>query len=172
VGKHSITASYAGDADSAPSVSAKLNQTVKRGATTVNLVSSSGSWLTGQPVTFTATVIPKVAGAGTPTGSVTFMDNGKAMPLGIVTLLNGQATFTASLTAGTQTITVSYSGDGNFSAASVKMTQKVAKSLATVKTPLSGLGSAQARKLASPFRSSATSRLNDAALLDATCEQE
>ena len=52
----------------------------------------------GSPVTFTATV---AAGAGTPTGTVTFSDGATA--LGTVTLTSGQATLTTSaLGVGTQ----------------------------------------------------------------------
>ena len=86
VGKHSVTASYTGDLNSAPGVSSALTQTVSKSTTTVKLVSQANPSVAGQPVTFTATVSPKIAGSISPTGSVTFLDNGKAMQGGVVTL--------------------------------------------------------------------------------------
>jgi hypothetical protein len=57
------------------------------------------------------------AGAGTPTGTVSFLDGTTA--LGSATLANGQASFTtSSLAAGSHTLNASYSGDTNFSSGS------------------------------------------------------
>src|SRR5262249_53201468 len=61
----------------------------------------------------TATVSPVAPGAGTPTGTVSFLDGGTS--LGTATLTNGTATFTTTaLTQGSHTITAVYSGDSNF----------------------------------------------------------
>src|SRR5262249_10775759 len=52
-------------------------------------------------------------GAGTPTGTVTFVDGSTA--LGSATLANGSATFTtAALTVGAHAITASFTGGANF----------------------------------------------------------
>jgi hypothetical protein len=68
----------------------------------------------GQPVTFTATVTAALAGAGTPSGSVTFFDG--ATVLGSATLdAGGHARLTtAALVRGDHAITAVYSGDANF----------------------------------------------------------
>ncbi|MFF6979256.1 Ig-like domain repeat protein [Streptomyces sp. NPDC008343] len=76
-----------------------------------DLASSQNPSTVGQAVTFTATVS---GDAGTPTGTVTFYDDGNV--LGTDTLdATGQATFTtSSLTAGTHPITAEYGGDDTY----------------------------------------------------------
>ena len=176
-GTYTITASYGDDANF-NAASAKLTQkTVKKEATTVKIVSQTDPAAVGQQVTFAVTLSPTIAGSGTPTGTVTFLDNGKAIPNSAVTLVNGQATITTTfLTAGTYTITVSYRGDANFDAASAKLTQKVVKSasaIATAKVPsLSSLGKSRPCNFALPNYSSAASLANDAALLAAMDERD
>ena len=65
-----------------------------------------------QSVTFTATVAVQSPGAGTPTGTVEFMD-GKTV-LATIKMVGGVATYTtSSLTQGTHSITATYSGDTN-----------------------------------------------------------
>ena len=66
----------------------------------------------GQPVWFTAQVIPSVAGIGVPTGSIIFKDG--AAVLGVLSLDgNGAATFTSSgWSRGTHHISAVYVGDG------------------------------------------------------------
>jgi hypothetical protein len=113
MGNHTIAASYAGDANVAPSTGI-LMQTVNLAATTTALTVSTNSSLYGQAVTFTATV---ASPAGTPTGTVTFANDGNA--LGTVGLTNGQTTVTTSaLPIGDHTIAASYTGDANFVASS------------------------------------------------------
>ena len=74
VASHSITAVYGGDDDNAPSTSTAITQAVnKANTTTVVASSTSGSSVTGQTVTFTATVSVTAPGR-TPTGTVTFKD--------------------------------------------------------------------------------------------------
>ena len=61
----------------------------------------------------TVTVTVSSAGAGSPTGTVSFLDGTTA--LGSATLTNGQASFTTNaLTVGVHTLNTSYSGDTNF----------------------------------------------------------
>src|SRR5205807_1940347 len=84
-------------------------------STTTALASSANPSASGQSVTFTATV--SVSGAGTPTGTVTFMDGSTI--LGTVTLSTSRkgvttASFTLStLDVGSHSITAIYSGDTN-----------------------------------------------------------
>ncbi len=78
------------------------------------LRASNSSAALGQSVTFTATVSDLSPGGATPTGgTITFSDQGGA--LGSETLVNGAAEFTTtSLSAGTNTVTVSYGGTTEF----------------------------------------------------------
>jgi hypothetical protein len=116
---HSITATYPADAIHSTSASS-ADLTVNK-ADTTTVVSSHNPSLFGQSVTFTATVSPVAPGAGTPTGTVTFMDGGN--PIGTGILGSGVATFTTSaLTVGTHTITTSYTGDGNFNGSTGSLT--------------------------------------------------
>ena len=85
---------------------------VAKTGTSTAVTSSVGTPVFGQPVTFTATVTVVVPGAGTPTGTVDFLDG--ATKLGTGTLSGGVATFRVStLSVGTDSITASYGGDTN-----------------------------------------------------------
>jgi hypothetical protein len=90
--------------------------TASNGAATLATIASSLNPSTiGQAVTFTATITSTTP--GTPTGTVTFLDNGNALGAP-VTLSGGKATFTTtSLGAGTHSIFCSYSGDATFAPA-------------------------------------------------------
>jgi Bacterial Ig-like domain (group 3) len=116
-GSHSISAAYFGDTNFAASKSAAVSITISAPAkiATTTSVSASATQLTpGQNVTFTAAVAPQT-GTGVPTGSVTFLDG--QIQLGAVTLNGGAASFgTATLAAGTHTVTTAYSGDSNYAA--------------------------------------------------------
>ena len=70
VGGNSITATYAGSAELAPSTSPVLTQTVDKAATTTAIVASPDPSKSGQAVTFTATVTG--AFGGSPAGTVSF----------------------------------------------------------------------------------------------------
>ena len=82
--------------------------------------------VSGQAVTFTATVKAKSAGAGTPTGTVTLKDGPSTLGTGTLNS-SGQAVFTIStLAVGSHSITASYGGDANFTGStSSKVTQTV-----------------------------------------------
>jgi hypothetical protein len=118
VGAHSIVATYAGDANELGSTSSPSTQEVDRAASAMSLSAAPGSPSTfGQSVTFTAQVAASPPGAGTPTGTVAFAVDGVAVDS--ESLVGGEAsTTTASLSAGTHTITATYGGDGNFTGAS------------------------------------------------------
>lgn len=83
-----------------------------RGTTTV-LSSSANPATAGQPVSFNALV--NASNGATPTGTVTFLDDGRS--LGTAGLGGGgRATYTtSSLAAGTHTLTAAYGGDANHS---------------------------------------------------------
>jgi hypothetical protein len=129
VGSHPITAVYGGDANYSGSTSAALTQTVTANASATAIASSVNPSAFGQAVTFTATV---TGPGGTPTGTVTFKDGNTT--LGTTTLNgSGQAAFSsATLTAGSHSITAAYSGDGNFdSSVSPALTQTVNQTSST-----------------------------------------
>ena len=117
-GMHSIVAVYGGDTGNGPSTSAAMSQTVLA-LTATHVTSSANPSLSGQSVTFTASVTP--AGA---TGTVTFADG--STTLGTVALSSGSATFTtSSLAVGNHSITAAYSGDSTHAASSAGLTQMV-----------------------------------------------
>jgi autotransporter-associated beta strand protein len=126
VGDHSITVVYNGDTNFTTSTSSALTQEVDQDSTTAAVVSSVNPSVFGQSVTFTATITAVAPGAGTPTGTVTFLDG--STTLGIGTLDgSGQTTFTTSaLAVGDHSITVVYNGDTNFTTStSAALTQTV-----------------------------------------------
>jgi hypothetical protein len=87
--------------------------------TSVSVVASSATSGYGQNVTLTATVTTP-SGDPTPSssnGTVTFYDNGMVLGMGTLTVSGTSVTATlpiATLTAGSHTITASYSGDTSF----------------------------------------------------------
>jgi sugar lactone lactonase YvrE len=128
LGTHSITASYPGDINNAPSTSNVVSQLVKNG-TTVLLQSSLNPSSSQQQITLTATANGVNA---TPTGAMTFLDG--STTLGTATLDGGGvATFNiATLSVGTHRLTASYGGDASsLSNVSPQLQQVVSKSSTT-----------------------------------------
>ena len=121
-GTHAITATYQGDVDHAVSTSSVLNEQIVQAAV-ASLSSSLNPSIFGANVIFTV----KVTGAGSlvPTGTVTFKDG--AATLGMETLdATGTGTLqTSSLAVGSHSISVSYSGDSDYSTASTSLIQTV-----------------------------------------------
>ena len=128
-GRHTLVASYSGDAQHSASASVALVESVIEPAT-VNLASSLNPSISGQVVTLSATV-PGTAGM-VPTGTITFQDG--ATVLATMTLnASGQAQMqTTTLSVGMHTITAVYSGDSNFSAGQASLSQLVKISTTTV----------------------------------------
>ena len=120
-GSNSITASYSGDAASAKSTSAPLDQVVNPASSTTSLASSKNPSNLGQSVTFTATVSSAYA---TPGGTVTFTMG--ATTLGTVTLAGGKARLAVTtLPAGSDLVTATYNGSADFGGSSGSVTQTV-----------------------------------------------
>ncbi len=128
-GQHSVTASYAGDANYSASTSTPVVFTVGRGQAAVTLTQSTASTVYGSQVTFTATL---TGPDDVPTGTVTFMDGATAIGTGTIT--NGVATLQIStLLAGSHQITAVYSGDTEFnSVTSAAVTHVVTQATATM----------------------------------------
>jgi regulation of enolase protein 1 (concanavalin A-like superfamily) len=106
LGASSATLSYTTDGVLSPQQIVLQGEALPTTATT--LQTSAQSLIAGTPVTFTATV----TGGASPTGSVSFYNNGSAL-LGTVTLNGSGAATRAYTTAGTGvlSITAAYSGD-------------------------------------------------------------
>jgi hypothetical protein len=100
--------------------------------TTLALVSSQSTSIYGGSVTLSATITPGVAtSAPSPTGTVSFTDGAKV--LGSSQLNAGAASFsTSTLSAGSHTITATFSGDSDYSGNSGSFTQVVNKASPTV----------------------------------------
>jgi hypothetical protein len=115
-GTHQIDASYSGDSDYQPSVSATIGVTAEPVPTTLALTASPATINYGQQVTLTATLTPSTAQQDhLPTGTVTFSSGSTVIGAGTPT--NGVVTFTtATLPSGTNSLTAAYSGDTNFAA--------------------------------------------------------
>lgn len=104
--------------------------TVNKLASTVTLAASNGPYITGQPVTLTATV---AGGNVAPTGTVTFRDG--AASLGSASLDGqGRASLTvSSLGPGARSLTAGYNGDANFTGAvSAPLALTVVRTVANV----------------------------------------
>src|SRR5207245_2982873 len=129
-----ISATYVGDTNLSTSTSAAVSQVVNKASTTTTVTSSLNPSVVGQSVTFTATVAIVSPGAGSPTGTVNFLDGTTVIGSGT---LSATAPFTASfstgsLAVGTHSITVTYVGDGNFlTSTSAAVSQVVNKASTT-----------------------------------------
>ena len=112
-GSYTYTVQYAGDASHTAITSSAFTVVVDPAATSTSLATSANSLAFGQALTLTATVSSKSSG-GTPTGTVTFFDNGS--PIGSAVALSGDQ---ASLpiptpTVGKHVYSAMYGGDSNF----------------------------------------------------------
>lgn len=133
-GTHTIIATYSGDALYAASASAPLTHTVNPAATSITLTSSANPISVGAPATITATVTTSAPGAGTPTGSLTFVINGTAIDP--VPLTAGVASLDLStLPAGTHAITATYPGSAAYLAStSLELSQLIQQPTTTTIT--------------------------------------
>jgi hypothetical protein len=142
-GTHNVNSLYSGDNNYASSSSSYAGVVVSKVTTTATLATSLNPSISGQAVTFTATVTPAAA-----SGSVQFLDGATA--LGTVAVSGGSAAFsTASLVAGSHSITANYSGDGTYNAASAGLTETVkATSAMTLSASSTSISVGQAVQLA------------------------
>jgi ELWxxDGT repeat protein len=152
VGSHTITATYGGDNDFLPSSGgdSAAPQTVNKDSTStsVTITPISGATHFGDTITLTANVTtagPLAIGAAT--GSVDFVDSvqGDLTPGGIALKAGTASVATASLSAGTHTITATYSGDGNFATSKGGATRSVKKAMTQTVVNLSSAASVYAQ---------------------------
>ncbi len=128
-GNTSVTASYSGDGNYAPSQQT-LTQAVKQAASTMTAGSSLTPSTSGQAVVFQANVSCNASGS-TPTGNVTFIDNGVVLATVPLEASGAASVSTSALSPGSHKIAVEYSGDGNFAASSATLTQVVNTTVTT-----------------------------------------
>ena len=150
-GTHSITAVYQGDANHAGSSSAALSERIVEPATAA-LSSSVNPAIYGGSFVLTA----QIGGTGSlvPTGNVVFSDGGST--LGTVTLDgSGKATLTpATMAVGSHTLSVSYGGDANYSAASATLVETIQS--ATTQVVLTGSANPATYQTAVTFSATVT----------------
>jgi hypothetical protein len=93
------------------SATTQTSLSIAKQASVTSVTTSSQAPTPVQNVTLTATVAPLVT--GTPSGTVTFFDNGvqSGSPVNVA---GGQAQLVTTLLSGPQTISATYSGDANF----------------------------------------------------------
>ncbi len=121
-GSHSITARYAGDANTSGSTSSVYNQTVNPAPTTVTLISRLNPAFYGQTVNFDTTVRSAISQISE--GQLSYYDGATLLyTIDIAKVAPGY--ITSYLTGGTHSITAQYSGTSNYAASSSTITQTV-----------------------------------------------
>ena len=134
---HPIKADYSGDTSFVKGYGT-WKQKVAPATTTTVIVPSMTSSVFGQSITLTATVSVTGLGAGTPTGTVTFVDGRTKLGYGTLNASGQFVLSTSALLAGNHTITAQYKATKNFAASTGTLTQLVAKattSTAVTATP-------------------------------------
>lgn len=116
-GNHTIGAIYSGDGNLLGSTAPTRTQTVDKALTTTALESSGSPTVTGEAVTFTATVAVS-AGAGDPAGGVQFDVDGE--PYGTAVPLDGNVAelSISNLRPGNHQVRATYNGNADFASSS------------------------------------------------------
>lgn len=127
VGSLQVVATYEGDDVYGASSAAPRSLTVTKADVSVALESSDTSTVSGEAVSFTASVTVDAPGGGTPGGSVQLEIDGN--PVGApVDVVDGSAVFgpITSLGAGEHVVAATYSGNPRYAGASDQLQQSVA----------------------------------------------
>ncbi len=136
-GSRTVSAQYQGNASFQLS-SVNLSQQVNTAATAISLSSSLNPATVGSQITFTATLTGQYG--GTPTGTVTFFENGTPIGSAVTVSARKASTVTTFSASGTYAITAVYSGDTKFAGAtSSPLSEKV--NLYATKTTIVSSGS-------------------------------
>ncbi|MFJ9743291.1 Ig-like domain repeat protein [Streptomyces sp. NPDC101166] len=127
-----ILATYAGDGATFSSSVGHDFQTVNPSSTSTTLSSSPDPSVTGEPVTFTATVTADAPGADVPTGTVVF-DFGDGTPPVAARVIDGTAQIAHTYTAaGSYSVTAVYDDDDDFTGSSTTATHTVGQAPTSV----------------------------------------
>lgn len=134
IGNHTFGGRYSGDSNYLGSTSSTVNVTVVKFQPSVYLTLNPSMIMPGQQTTLTAAVGRTAYGLA-PTGTVNFVDGGKAISGTVAYSVDSSNILSATLhyapaTDGTHNITASYSGDSNYSSATT-----VYPSTLTVQSP-------------------------------------
>ncbi len=114
VGPSTFTAYYQGDKYFTSLYNAAASATlIVKGATSIALVSTSPSLITGVPLTYSATIKSVSPASVTPTGPVYFFVDGSYVATATLTS-SGVVNFAVMLTPGVHTLTAYYPGDTDF----------------------------------------------------------
>jgi hypothetical protein len=136
VGSHTLTAKYSGDSNFAASTSTPVTETANQAATTATVSSSATPSAYNQSVTFSASVAPAYGGSAT--GILTFLDG--ATSFGTASVSNNSAQITIStLSVGTHSVTVKYSGDSNFTGSTSAVLSQTVNPATTTTTLVTNL---------------------------------
>ncbi len=113
VGDRTLTATYAGSADFGASGSSNVPHTVNRVSTTTRIISDDPDpSAVGEPITVAFTVTANSPGGGTPDGTVTVTISGGDETCS-ATVAAGSCSITPG-TGGNRTITAAYAGNANY----------------------------------------------------------
>ncbi|WP_408899589.1 beta strand repeat-containing protein [Nocardioides sp. R1-1] len=117
-GSHTVGARYSGDGNLVASTATTRQLSVGKAATTTELTSTGSPTVSGEPVTFTATVDVVSPGAGEPAGGVQFNVDGD--PYGTAVPLTGDTAelTVATLPPGNHTVQATYNGNADFAGSS------------------------------------------------------
>jgi hypothetical protein len=126
VGSNAVVATYTGDDVYGASAASPRSVTVSKANVAVSLDASASHTVSGEAVSFTATVAAQAPGGGTPAGSVQLLVDGTAVG-SPVALDNGIAAFApvTSLRAGTHTVEARYAGNANYASGADQAQQVV-----------------------------------------------
>jgi len=126
VGIDTVTGQYSGDTTFTGS-SGTTTESVSKASTSTTVTAQPGSVTSGQTVTYSATVSDtSPSSTGTPTGTVQFTIGSTMLCTG--TLTSGHTSCTANnAPGGTDSVTGTYSGDGNFNTSTGGTTVTVAQ---------------------------------------------
>ncbi|WP_432035505.1 beta strand repeat-containing protein [Streptomyces cucumeris] len=146
VGAHLVAAFYSGDPGFSPSNSALVPLTVNQATSAVAFTATPDPSVCGAAVTMCAQVTVEEPGTCTPTGSVTFSVTGGPTLTAPVDATGMACVTTDELPVGTDTVTVTYSGDegvaGSSTTGTVTVDQGTSTTTVTVTPNPSSCGAA------------------------------
>ena len=127
-GSHVYLETYSGDSEYARNTTYLL-LIVTGDSTTTTVVTSPNPGNFDQLAAVSISVAGNGPGSATPTGTVAAFDDTYGLNLGTAGLVNGSVTFQTLYPIGSDTITYTYSGDGNFLPSNTTQTQQTLDSV-------------------------------------------